>query len=138
MQTEVFREPAAIFDDSNRAGKTGAYMNGFRLQNDWLQRRFSVVVMTAAMALFASATVVVMPTIRSVQTNGNGPSEERSEEPSVSGRLDHARSLRIDYCRLATMRSCLMPQSLGHAQRPVLEPPSGHRLPNGLLAPLTC
>ncbi len=113
-------------------------MSGFRLQSDWFQRRFSAAWVTVAMAIFASATVVVLPTIRSAQSNGNGPSEERSEELSVTRRLDHTRSLRIDYCRLGTMRSCLMPQSLGHAQRPVLEPLSGHRLPNGLLAPLTC
>ncbi len=113
-------------------------MSAFRLQGDWFRRRFSTAALTAALALLVGVTLVVIPTIRSTEANESGAAKERGEEPSLTGRLDHARHLRLEFCGLATMRACPKPQSLGHAQRPVLEPPSGHRLSNGLLAPLTC
>jgi hypothetical protein len=113
-------------------------MSGFRLQSDWFRRRFSAATLAAAFALFAGVTLVVIPAIRAAEVGEVGSAKERGEDPPLTSRFDQGRQLGLEYRCFATLRSCPAPQVLGHAQRPILQPPSGHRLPNGLLAPLTC
>jgi len=66
---------------------------------------------------------------------------ERQEEFTMTGRSDIVRQIKLESRRLAIVFEVPTPASnhLGHAQNAVLLlAPSGHRLSNGLLAPLTC
>ncbi|MFO0790865.1 MAG: hypothetical protein U0805_15515 [Pirellulales bacterium] len=68
-------------------------------------------------------------------------SGERQEEFTTSGRSDVVRQIKLESRRLAIVFEVPTPASnhLGHTQNAVLLlAPSGHRLSNGLLAPLTC
>jgi hypothetical protein len=68
----------------------------------------------------------------------NVPLSERSEEFTTLGRADHERLLKHEQRRLAFNYEITDSSRLGHTQNIVLFAPSGHRLSNGLLAPLTC
>jgi hypothetical protein len=81
---------------------------------------------------------VIFPTTRYAESGESGSPKERCEELSVSGRLDQLRRLSLENGRLVASTAVPTWRILGHAQRPVLEPPAGHRLANGLLAPITC
>lgn len=65
------------------------------------------------------------------------PTSERSEEFASLGRFDHERQMKLEQRLLAATFE--VPSShLGHTQNSVILVPPGHRLANGLLAPLTC
>lgn len=68
----------------------------------------------------------------------NSPVKNRTEEISHSNRVSLQKTLRADAGGITT--ALLLPgrASLGNTQNPVLSSPRGHRMPNGLLAPLTC
>jgi hypothetical protein len=74
---------------------------------------------------------------RFAELEENSPAKTRLEELSIGHRLSPQRQLRNDVVRLAA-HVFLSPRFLGHTQNPILNAPRGHRLPNGLLAPLTC
>jgi hypothetical protein len=71
-------------------------------------------------------------------SENNERANERCEELSFAGRIERVRTLAIEHLRESPMRSLAFVPNVGHAQRPDLDPPRGHRLANGLLAPLTC
>jgi hypothetical protein len=62
--------------------------------------------------------------------------KNRVEELSPGQRVSAQRQLRQEAGRVTAALTPLA--SLGHAQNPVFNSNGGHRLPNGLLAPLTC
>lgn len=68
----------------------------------------------------------------------NNPASSRCEELTFSHRVSPQRLLRMDAGRALAALSVLSPHMLGHDQHPVLFSLRGHRLPNGLLAPITC
>jgi len=80
---------------------------------------------------------LIFPDTRSNESQENAPPSERQEDFTTMGRLDHERLMKLEQRRLAIIFE--VPSShLGHTQNAVLFAPSGHRLANGLLAPLTC
>jgi hypothetical protein len=82
--------------------------------------------------------LVFAPESRSTESQENIPASERSEEFTTLGRFDHERQLKLEQRRLAIIFEVPACSRLGHTQNIVLFVPSGHRLSNGLLAPLTC
>jgi hypothetical protein len=77
------------------------------------------------------------PETRSGESQESAPISERQEEFTHLGRFDHERQLKLEQRRQASIFE--VPSShLGHTQNSVLPAPSGHRLSNGLLAPITC
>src|SRR5690349_3931309 len=97
--------------------------------------------LVAALLLLMTGTVggplIFLPDSRSGESQETAPTSERNEEFTTAGRLDHERQLKLTQRRLAIIFH--VPSAhLGHTQKIVLPAPSGHRLANGLLAPLTC
>ena len=93
--------------------------------------------MIASLALFGgTALLVAVPLVRASELNEQGSQRERVEEPSLARHVDHDKHLILS----SGVAAFLQPARplLGHAQRLVLDPLPGHRLANGLLAPLTC
>jgi hypothetical protein len=81
--------------------------------------------------------LMIFPDTRSNESQENAPPSERQEEFTTVGRFDHERHMKLEQRLLAIIFE--IPSShLGHTQNAVLLVPSGHRLANGLLAPLTC
>jgi hypothetical protein len=80
--------------------------------------------------------LVAVPLTRSSELNEISSQRERNEESSYANRVDNEKHLRLSH-GFTTFVQLARPL-LGHAQRCVLAPPSGHRLLNGLLAPITC
>jgi hypothetical protein len=107
----------------------------FRLQSGSIRRRISTWALSANLLLFGGIMMTAAPVVRSTELNEHG-SRERVEDPTLSHRVELERYLRF------ASGPCSFLQSdrnlLGHSQRPILEPPAGHRLANGLLAPITC
>jgi hypothetical protein len=75
------------------------------------------------------------PVVRTAEMNEQGP-RERAEDPTLAHRVELERYLRFASGPCAFLQPDRI--LLGHSQRPILEPPAGHRLANGLLAPITC
>jgi hypothetical protein len=81
--------------------------------------------------------LTIFPESRSSESQENAPPSERHEEFTTMSRLDYERLMKLEQRRLAIIFE--VPSShLGHTQNAVLFAPSGHRLANGLLAPITC
>src|SRR4029078_6897644 len=81
--------------------------------------------------------LMIFPDTRSSESQENAPPSERQEEFPTAGRIDHERQIKLEQRQLAIIFE--VPSAhLGHTQNAVLLAPSGHRLANGLLAPLTC
>jgi hypothetical protein len=107
-----------------------------RPQSGLFRRRFSAWAVSATMALFGGAIMLTaVPVVRTAEMNEHG-SRERAEDPTLAHRVELERYLRF----ASGPGAFLQPAQtwLGHSQRPVIEPPAGHRLANGLLAPITC
>lgn len=79
---------------------------------------------------------MVEPVFRVAGAEESEPSGERNEDPSLVTRFEHDCVVR-SASRLSALIQLTRP-NLGHAQRPTIGPYSGHRLANGLLAPMTC
>jgi hypothetical protein len=108
----------------------------YRIQSSSIRKRVSAWALSATLALFGGAIMLVaVPVVRTAEMNEQG-SRERAEDPTLAHRVELERHLRLASGPVAFLQLAQM--SLGHSQRPVLEPPAGHRLANGLLAPITC
>jgi hypothetical protein len=94
-------------------------------------------VLTALMFLAGSVSLLTVPVIRSAETHESGSSHERCEDPTLAARVQHEREF-LEFHRGVAAFLQPVRSSLGHAQRPVLDLLPGHRLANGLLAPMTC
>ena len=86
------------------------------------------------MAIF----LVAIPMTRASENNERTNSSERSEELTVASRHDRSRSLAQENLHTTHVRAVVLMTNIGHSQLPDLDPPAGHRLANGLLAPMTC
>jgi hypothetical protein len=107
-----------------------------RLQIGSIRKRASAWAVSATLALFGGALMLTaVPLVRSAEMNEPG-SRERAEDPTLAHRVELERYLRFASGPGAFLKPDRI--RLGHSQRPVLEPPAGHRLANGLLAPITC
>jgi hypothetical protein len=107
-----------------------------RLQSGSIRKRVSAWAVTATLALFGGAVMLTaVPVVRTAEMNEQG-SRERVEDPTLAHRVELERYLRFASGPGAFLQPVRI--SLGHSQRPILEPPAGHRLANGLLAPITC
>lgn len=103
--------------------------------------RFVFASATAAPTIFATLLgvfLVAVPLTRASENNERTSSSERSEELSIASRHERARGLAIETLRDSHMRAVVVIPNVGHSQLPDLDPPAGHRLANGLLAPMTC
>jgi hypothetical protein len=100
------------------------------------QRQPTLALVVAFAMLMGGATLLAVPVVRATEAGESSGSHERSEDPTLTSRFEHDRLLSLE-SRVASFlqpaRTCL-----GHAQRPVFELLPGHRLSNGLLAPMTC
>jgi hypothetical protein len=112
--------------------------------NSGERKRQSEFATRAAAPTFLAALLgillVAVPVTRASENNERTTPNERCEEFSATGRCDRVRHLALEYLRVSHVHSravAVLP-NVGHAQLPDLDPPAGHRLPNGLLAPLTC
>jgi hypothetical protein len=113
-------------------------MFDIRFQQSWLGRRVPAFAAVMTMALFAgSASVMALPLIRTVESSESESPKERCEDPTIASRAQHERQFLEFHRGIAAFLQPARP-TLGHAQRPVLTPLPGHRLTNGLLAPITC
>lgn len=110
-------------------------MFDFCLQSGRVREKLLAVALLANLSLFGGAVLLVaVPLVRASEMNEHG--RERVEEPTVARRIDHDRHLHLENPVAASLqpaRPCL-----GHSQRQILDPHPGHRLANGLLAPITC
>ena len=108
----------------------------FRFQSERVRRHVLSAALLANLSLFAGAIVLVaVPLVRASEINELA-SRERIEEPTITRRVEHERHLHLEN-RVAAFLQPARP-CLGHAQCQILHPLPGHRLANGLLAPITC
>ena len=91
-----------------------------------------------AMVGVSGGPLIILSGSRSGEAQENAPLNERQEEFTTMGRFDHERLMKLEQRRLAIIFEVPASSRLGHTQNAVLLAPSGHRLANGLLAPLTC
>jgi len=76
---------------------------------------------------------------RFAELEENSPVKNLCEELLVTHRINPQRQLRCDASAKMLALTILQPRMLGNTQKCVLATtPSGHRLANGLLAPMTC
>jgi hypothetical protein len=101
-------------------------------------------LLAAILAFFAggmSGPLMALADARSSESQENAPAGERSEELATVNRCDHAnhaRHLRWERLRPAFTSKISFISEMGHAPEVATHAPDGHRLSNGLLAPLTC
>jgi hypothetical protein len=102
--------------------------------------RLRPVLMSALLVVMAGGSggpLLIFTETRSGELQENAPPSERQEEFTTMSRFDHERHIKQEQRQLAIIFE--VPSThLGHTQNAVLLAPSGHRLANGLLAPLTC
>jgi hypothetical protein len=112
-------------------------MFGIRYHCGRLGRLEPVLAIVAALAMLAGGvSLLAVPVVRAAEAGESSGSHERTEDPTLTTRFEHDR-LVVLASRVAAFVQLARPL-LGHAQRPVLEAFPGHRLANGLLAPMTC
>jgi hypothetical protein len=112
-------------------------MFGICHQSERLGRRRRALTLAASFALFLGGiSLLAVPVVRAAEAGESSGSHERNEDPTLTTRFEHDRLLSLE-SRVASFLQLARP-CLGHAQRPVLELLPGHRLANGLLAPMTC
>lgn len=104
----------------------------------FFQPLFVAAVLVMAVGGVGGPILAVAETRFSGDSEKNVPVDERQEESTAHFRIDQHRQLKLDERRLAFAFEVPASAHLGHTQNSVLFTPSGHRLANGLLAPLTC
>jgi hypothetical protein len=98
-------------------------------------------LLAALLAFFAggmSGPLLTLADGRSSESQENAPGSERTEELATVNRCDHVRHLRWERLRPAVTSKISVFFDKEHASDVATHVPDGHRLPNGLLAPLTC
>ena len=82
--------------------------------------------------------LLAVPTIRTGELNEIGSANERVENVAFASRPDNMRRTSQHGRREVIVFTSSIQARLGRDQRPQPATPDGHRLPNGLLAPMTC
>ncbi|HEX4412755.1 MAG TPA: hypothetical protein VH107_03945 [Lacipirellulaceae bacterium] len=98
-------------------------------------------LLAAVLAFFAggiSGSLLAPTDARSSESQENAPSGERSEDLATVYRCDHAEQLQRERLQPAVPGKITNIFRVGHAPEVATHVPDGHRLSNGLLAPLTC
>jgi hypothetical protein len=112
-------------------------MFGFRYYTGRLGVLQPALALVATLATFAGGvSLLAVPVVRAAEAGESSGSHERSEDPTLTSRFEHDRLVALA-SRVSAFVQPARPL-LGHAQRPVLEAFRGHRLANGLLAPMIC
>jgi hypothetical protein len=113
------------------------FMSEIHYPLGFLRKRVVGLAFVAHLSLFGGAILLMaVPLVRASEINEHESPRERVEDPTLTRRIDHDRHLHLEYGVVAFLQPAW--PCLGHAQRQVLTPLSGHRLTNGLLAPITC
>ena len=86
----------------------------------------------------SGAALLILPNVRLVENVDSGPLNERNEQSTTTVRTYVQRCMRCDALRWKVVTSTNPNVRLEHSQSFDQHAPKGHRLPNGLLAPLTC
>ena len=92
----------------------------------------------ALVLLFGGLGARLVSTSRFAENEENSPTKNLSKELLISHRINPKWQLRLDVWAKMSAVTILQPLTLGHTQKCTLGSPSGRRLPNGHLAPLTC
>jgi len=92
----------------------------------------------AIVLLLGGVGAPLATTSRAAELEESAPSKNLCEEFSLVHRGHSQRQLRFDAGSKMSALTVLPPLTLGHTQNAVLFAARGHRLPNGLLAPITC
>jgi hypothetical protein len=106
-----------------------------------LRRRLSLASFTAApvtAATLLGVFLVTVPVTRASVNSERTDASERCEEIQFSHRNERIRRLALENLRSAQVRALVVTHTTGRSQWPDFDPPAGHRLSNGLLAPMTC
>jgi hypothetical protein len=106
-------------------------------------RRLPPALVAAALSLWLGGvglSLLAVPVIRSATSSESDPAKERNEEATSVARLNCDRRSFAEGRRAANVIGEVRPDRLAFLHRLILEIaiPPGHRLSNGLLAPLTC
>lgn len=104
----------------------------------YLQPLFVAAALLVAAGGLCAPILAVADTRSTSDSEENLPVDERQEESTANFRVDQHRQMKLDERRLAFAFEISFPARLGHTQNKALFTPSGHRLTNGLLAPITC
>lgn len=99
------------------------------------RHRFAAAVAVFTL-LVGGASLVAQPVFRAADAEESQSPTERSEETSIVARFVRV-SMHRSACSNSTFAHLMRP-NFSRAQRPTIETHSGHRLANGLLAPMTC
>jgi hypothetical protein len=103
-------------------------------------KSFHSVVMAALLVWMVGSVggpLIILSESRGGESQESAPLSERQEEFTTQGRFDHERQVKLEQRRLAIIFE-VPSEHLGHTQNIVLPALGGHRLANGLLAPITC
>ena len=113
-------------------------MLDFRFQSGIFAQSLRAIGKVLRLSLCGCAVLLVtVPLTRSSELNELTSQRERIEEDSTfANRVENEKHLRLAH-GVTTILQPTRPL-IGHAQRSVLDPLPGHRLSNGLLAPITC
>jgi len=110
----------------------------FRKQFQFATARKLSAFPLALVLLFGGIGSPLISSARSVELEERAPVQSQFEELSFAHRVNPLHQLRQDAGRLPNVLAVCAQQPLGNGQNPIFNSLSGHRLPNGLLAPLTC
>jgi hypothetical protein len=107
-------------------------------QRDLLRTRpFHARVQAWAFAILGTLLLAV-PTVRTNELNEIGSSQERVEDISLVTSVVSLKRTTNHGRREAIVFTSSIQARLGRDRHPRRVPASGHRLPNGLMAPMTC
>ena len=95
------------------------------------------VTLAATIGLMGGPTML-SPAFGLAELNEQLPTKERNEEASAPKRFDQHRHLRLNQRPIGIVFILPALPCLDRAKPIVADSSHGHRLPNGLLAPLTC
>jgi hypothetical protein len=114
-------------------------MNAALRQSDGRNSRRNIARVRSWLLVLSTLFVFLVPTIRASEMNEPGSSKERVEDATFTTRTASLLRSALHGRREALVFASSIQARLGREElRPQPAPFAGHRLPNGLLAPMTC
>lgn len=108
-------------------------------QHDGRSWRRNFAWVRSWLLVLATLVIFLVPTIRTSEMNEPGSSKERVEDATFTARTASLLRSPLHGRREALVFTSSIQARLGREElRPQPAPLAGHRLPNGLLAPMTC